>query len=396
MTSRSPLTVLPVTDRAAIVCLTGTLDADACADLARELGRHLDDAARRGKRLVLDVSGVPLVSAEARRSLRHATAHLAREPVPVVGAAPPVREALEHARLPGIRLYGTLAEALTEPPRPAPRSGHPPDEARDLYGETRDLYGEVFGLRAKARTSGLIGVAQGMLVVRYGLPGPAAAFALLRRASQHLNVPLRILASAVVTVPPPRAATEWFPGRAPHAPPDSPFLRAYGGDVTDRRQVLAAALREAIALSAADAAEVHLTDPAQDDALFLEQHQGLDAAYWDQVALVAHPPQVCARAQRQRAAVTVADVAADPALSVHPAGLALLKAGSHAVHSRPLLTPDAYCTGTLTLHRSRPGAWLTDAQLDELGALSVDLAAWRSWYRRTVVLDALEYLHRHR
>ncbi|MGW3136590.1 hypothetical protein [Streptomyces sp. NPDC001139] len=32
----------------------------------------------------------------------------------------------------------------------------------------------------------------------------------------------------------------------------------------------------------------------------------------------------------------------------------------------------------------------------ELTALAADLAAWRSWYRRTVVLDALEYLHRHR
>ncbi|WP_458246813.1 hypothetical protein [Streptomyces sp. MAI_2237] len=115
-----------------------------------------------------------------------------------------------------------------------------------------------------------------------------------------------------------------------------------------------------------------------------------------QVALVAHPPQVCARAQLRRAAVTVADVAADPALSVHPAGRALLKAGSHAVHSQPLTTPDAHCTGTLTLHRSLPGAWLTGRQREELTALAVDLAAWRSWYGRTVVLDALEYLHRHR
>ncbi|MFJ9728450.1 ANTAR domain-containing protein [Streptomyces sp. NPDC101209] len=389
MTSRSPLTVLSVTDRMAIVCLTGTLDADACADLTRELGRHLDEAAQHGKRLVLDMSGVALVSAAARRTLHHATEHLAREPVLVIGATPPVREALEHARLPGIRLYDTLAEALTGLPRPTALVRYAP-------GEARDLLGEVFGLRAKARTSGQIGIAQGMLVARYGLSGPAAAFDLLRRASQQLNVPLRVLASAVVTAPPPRTAGNWFPGRVAHRPPESAFLRAYGGDVTDRRQVLAAALREAIALSAADAAEVHLTDPAQDDALFLEQHQGLDAAYWDQVALVAHPPQVCARAQRQRAAVTVADVAADPALSVHPAGRALLRAGSHAVHSRPLITADGYCTGTLTLHRGRPGAWLTDRQVDELGVLARDLAAWRSWYRRTVVLDALEYLHQHR
>jgi hypothetical protein len=45
---------------------------------------------------------------------------------------------------------------------------------------------------------------------------------------------------------------------------------------------------------------------------------------------------------------------------------------------------------------SRPGAWPTDGQREELTALAGDLAARRSWYRRTVVLDALEYLHRHR
>ncbi|MFE5213382.1 MULTISPECIES: hypothetical protein [unclassified Streptomyces] len=28
--------------------------------------------------------------------------------------------------------------------------------------------------------------------------------------------------------------------------------------------------------------------------------------------------------------------------------------------------------------------------------LAADVAAWRSWYRRSVVLDALEYLHQHR
>ncbi|MER8005145.1 ANTAR domain-containing protein [Streptomyces sp. NPDC094149] len=389
MTSRSPLTVLSVPGRVTVVCLTGTLDAGACADLARDLRRHLDAAARHGRRPVLDMSGVRLVDATACRTLRHATDHLAREPVPVIGAKPPVREALEHPRPPGIRLYDTLAEALAELPRPVLSAEHPPAEPEDLRGE-------VFGLRAKARTTGLIGTAQGMLVVRYGLPGPAVAFSLLRRASQQVNVPLRVLASAVVTAPPPRAVEAWFPGRAPHAPPDSAFLRAYRGDVADRRQVLAAALREAVALSAADAAEVHLTDPAPDDALFLEQHQGLDAAYWDQVALVARPPLVCARAQRQHAPVTVAGVGADPALSVHPAGRALLKAGSHAVHSLPLITADGYCTGTLTLHRNRPGVWLTDRQREELGVLAGDLAAWRSWYRRTVVLDALEYLHQHR
>ncbi|MCD9879764.1 ANTAR domain-containing protein [Streptomyces guryensis] len=255
----------------------------------------------------------------------------------------------------------------------------------------------MFGLRAKARSSGLIGIAQGILIERYDLPDPPAAFALLREASQNLNVPLRVLASAVITAPPPQTTRKWFTGRTTHAaPPAAALLHTYGVDASDRRRVLTSALDEAVALSDADAGELHLTDLAQDDALVLEEHQGLDAPYWDQVSLVTEPPPVCAQAQRRGEAVTVVDVAESPDLSAHPAGRALLEAGSHAVHSRPLTTADGRCTGTLTLHRDPTGAWLTGEQERALGTLAAEVAAWRSWYRRAVVLDALEYLHQHR
>ncbi|MGW7663429.1 ANTAR domain-containing protein [Streptomyces sp. NPDC054756] len=396
MTSRSPLTVVPATDRVTVVCLTGTLDADGCARLALELTRHLDSAARRGHRLVLDMTAVPTVDETARRALRDQTAHLAGAPVLVV-ATPEVRKELEQDDLPGLRPHGTLVEALTSlPPAPAgpvrpPRSGNPPGAEAD------HLRREIFGLRAKARTSGLIGIAQGMLIARYGLPGPDAAFALLREGSQQCNVPLRVLASAVVTAPPPQTDTRWFVGRGTHPPPpDTAFLRSYTGDVTDRRQIISAALDTAIAVSEADAGEAHLTDAAQDHALFLEGHRGLGADYWDEVALVTGAPVVCAVAQERREPVAVPDVAADDALAAHPAGRALLAAGSRAVYSVPLITPEGHCTGTLTLHRNEPGIWPGATRRVELARLAADVAAWRSWYRRTVVLDALEHLHQNR
>ncbi|MEU6546337.1 ANTAR domain-containing protein [Streptomyces sp. NPDC046859] len=399
MTNRSPLTMVPATDRATVVCLAGALDTDCCDRLAGELTRHLDRAARQGHRLVLDMTAVPAVAEAARRTLREETGCLAGAPVLVV-ATPEVRKELEQDDLPGMRLHGTLVEALTSlPPSTAPapvrparprRTGKPPADAESMRGE-------IFGLRAKARTSGLIGVAQGMLIARYDLPGPAAAFALLREGSQQCNVPLRILASAVVTAPPPQTDAHWFLGRGTHAPPpDTAFVRAYGGDVTDRCHVLAAALDTAIAVAEADAGEVHLTDPAQDHALFLEGRRGLDAAYWDQVALVTGPPVVCAVARERLAPAAVPDVAADEALSAHPAGQALLAAGRRAVYSVPLITPETYCTGTLTLHRNEPGIWPRPARRTELARLAADVAAWRSWYRRTVVLDALEHLHQNR
>ncbi|MGY6027093.1 GAF domain-containing protein [Streptomyces spinosirectus] len=397
MTSRIPLTVQPTTDQVAVVCLSGPLGADACTDLALELEQHMGRAARQGQRLVLDLAGVELVSAAARRTVQRATDHLVHEPVLVVAARPSVRGVLEQAHLAGIRLHETLADALASLPlTPAPEISPgtpPPGHEPALAGGVRD---ELSGLRVKARTSGLIGIAQGMLMARYDLPGPAAALTLLRTASRQLDVPVREIASAVVTAPPPGTAEEWFPGRATHAPPSvGAFLRAYGGDVFDRREVLAAALHEAIALSGADGAEVHFADAAQDDALFLEHHHGLGAAYRDQVALVTEPPVVCARAQRQRESVTVPDVAADPGLAAHPVGHALLAAGTHALHSTPLVTTDGHCAGTLTLHWGKPGIRLTSSRRHALDTLTTEIAAWRSWYLRTVVLDALEHLHHH-
>jgi anti-anti-sigma regulatory factor len=399
MTSRSRLTVLTTTDRVTVVCLSGELDDEACAHLAREMEEPLRRAALRGRRLVLDLTGARTVSAAVRRILRQATDHLDHEPLPVVAPAPSIREALEHPHIAGIGLHDSLAGALAALPRPpATRDTPRASGSGPLPVDTEDLPGEVFGMRAKARSSGLIGIAQGLLIERYDLPGPAAAFALLREGSQHFNVPVRVLASAVITAPRPQTPGVWFPGRATHAPPPATgFLHSYGVDPTDRRQVLTCVLQEAVELSDADAGELHLADPAQDDALVLEQHHGLHAAYWDQVALVGGPPPVCAQAHLRGEPVTVVDVAADTLLSAHPAGRALLEAGSHAVHSTPL-TPAGgrgSGTGTLTVHRNPKGSWLTDHQERALVTLAAELADWCSWYRRTVVLDALEYLHQH-
>ncbi|MFD4259929.1 ANTAR domain-containing protein [Streptomyces sp. NPDC058534] len=204
MTSREPVTILSANDRARVVCLTGFLDAEAWLKLEQEFGQHLLEAARHDQRLILDLAAVQVVSAAARRTLQQATAHLADAPVLVVAAPPAVREVLERCPLTGIRLHDTLTGALRSLP-PLPADTHtstdvPADREmrRAAEMERDDLQGEVFGIRAKARSSALIGVAQGILIARYGLPGPAAAFALLRQASQHLNVPC-------ASLPPPRS-----------------------------------------------------------------------------------------------------------------------------------------------------------------------------------------------
>ncbi|MEW2258351.1 GAF domain-containing protein [Streptomyces sp. NPDC047869] len=388
MTAGASLTVLPVADRAVVLRLSGTLDRYGAGMLGRELDLRLARADRRGLRLVLDVSGVSRMSTEVRDALDARTRHLGAGPVLVSGACPEVRAVLTAAALPGVRLCPTLEEALAAVCREAADGPRPEAAARP-----EDVRSEVFGLRAKARTSGLIGIAQGILLARYGLPGPEEAFDLLREGSQHHNVPLRVLAAAAVSAPAPHAPGEWFPGRR-HLPPPVLGLALPGPvDVRDRRQVLRAAVYAAVTVTDADAAEIHLTDHTREEALVLEAHHALDAAYRDCLALVCGPPAVCSRALAAGKPVTVADVAADPELAGHPVGRATLAAGSRAVHSTPMTTAEGHCKGVVSVHRADPGAWLDRGQEAALDELAADLAAWRSWYCRTVVLDALEYLH---
>ncbi|MGW0284542.1 ANTAR domain-containing protein [Streptomyces sp. NPDC003236] len=389
MTAGARPAVLPVADRAVVLCLSGALDRHGAGMLGRELDLRLARADRRGLRLVLDVSGVSRMSAEVRDALDARTRHLGTGPVLVSGARPEVRGVLTAAELPGVRLCPTLEAALAAVRRAA-AAGPRPGAAEAL---PEDVRSEVFGLRAKARTSGLIGIAQGMLLARYGLTGPEEAFALLRDGSQHHNVPLRVLAAAVVSAPAPHTPGEWFPGRR-HLPPPVLGLAPSGRvDVRDRRQVLKAAVYAAVTLTDADAAEIHLTDHTREEALVLEAHHALDAAYRDCLALVCGPPAVCARARAAGGPVTVADVAADPGLAGHPVGRATLAAGSRAVHGTPMTTAAGDCKGVVCVHRAEPGVWLDRGQEAALDEVAADLAAWRSWYRRTVVLDALEYLH---
>jgi anti-anti-sigma regulatory factor/putative methionine-R-sulfoxide reductase with GAF domain len=384
------VTVQPVTDQAVVLRVSGTLDVHGAGAFGRELDLGLRRADERGQRLVLDFSGVRHVSTRALvDALDARTRHRAAGPVLVAGATPQVCRVLTTAPLPGVRLCPSLEGALTsvrgrstdpaEPPEP-----YPPAETGSE---------EIFGLRAKARTSGIIGIAQGILIARYGLPGPAAAFTLLRAGSQHHNVPLRVLASAVVSAPPPLTDEKWFPGRRHTPPPVAELLLEERVDPRDRRQVLRAAVYAAVTLADADAAEIHLTDTGQDGALVLEAHHGLDAAYRDCLSQVFGPPAVCGCVREARRAVTVEDVAAEPDLASHAAGRAARASGSRALHGIPMITDGGDCNGVICLHRAEPGAWLSPGQQDALDELARELADWRSWYRRTVVQDALEYLH---
>ncbi|MFD4259928.1 hypothetical protein ACFWR9_20460 [Streptomyces sp. NPDC058534] len=91
--------------------------------------------------------------------------------------------------------------------------------------------------------------------------------------------------------------------------------------------------------------------------------------------------------------MTVLDVTADAELANHAAGRALLTSHTRTITSIPLVTADRQCTGVLSLHWQQPATRLTTGQQQLLNKLANETATWSSWYRRTIVLDALEYLH---
>ncbi|MYW17381.1 ANTAR domain-containing protein [Streptomyces sp. SID2955] len=381
---------------ALLLRMTGSLDAHGARAWSDELRGHLHQADRAGLRPVLDMAHVQLGGAAVLRTLSETTrARTGRPDLVIVRARPGVREAVHLARLPGVQLYATLDEALRELARAASRVEELPawrsQMADPLRPSYEDLHKEVRALRARVRTAPVIGMAQGTLMVRYGLPDAGSAFRVLRDASQRFNVPLRVLVSAVVVARPP-SGEAWFPGRRCLPVPQLRILARGGRDPRYRRQMIDAVLHEALAIGKSPAGYVQLVDPAV-NALALETHHGCADTFLDHLARGRGEGTADAAARTRGRQVSVPDVATDPLLS-DECRCALLTTGARAVQSIPVLSSAGSCTGVISLHWAGAGHRPTAAQAEAFALLAADTAAWLSWYHRSVLLDALEHLHR--
>ncbi|MER6426555.1 ANTAR domain-containing protein [Streptomyces sp900105245] len=381
---------------ALLLRMSGSLDAQGAEAWSEELRGHLYQADRAGLRPVLDMAHVQVGGAAVLRTLSEtARVRTGRPDLIIVRARPGVREAVHLARLDGVRLFATLDEALRELARTATRVEELPawrsqmsDPLRPSYEE---LYKEVRALRARVRTAPVIGMAQGTLMVRYGLPDSGSAFRVLRETSQRFNVPLRVLVSAVVAARPP-AGEEWFPGRLPLPVPQLRLLGRSGRDPRCRRQMTDAVLHESLAVGRAPAGYVQFVDPAV-GTLTPETHYGCAETFLDHLVRGRdeNTPDALARTRRRR--VSVPDVAVDTLLSEDWRRV-LLTTGTRALHSVPVLSSAGSCTGVITLQWAEAGHRPTAAQAEAIAVLAADTAAWLSWYHRSVLLDALEHLHR--
>ncbi|MFE9674110.1 ANTAR domain-containing protein [Streptomyces sp. NPDC006259] len=370
----------------------GTLDASNADDFSHALASHLARAEVTETHAVLDMTDVHLSSAAAVRALDQVTRGLAAagRPLPIVQPRPHVREALRLAGLPGIRPHPTVESAL-QGLRAAPDTGGPPVPADPApLPAGGDPLAELRGLRAKLRSSALIGVAQGILLERYGLPTASVAFDLLSSASQHCNVPVRVLASAVVTTPPPGRASV----RSDRPPvPAAPFLARADVSPVERRRVLDAAAREALAVTGARSVDLLCVEEAQ-DTLVLEARCNLGEAFADVFAEVSHVRAPCTVARATLRRVVVESVATDPVFADARMREALLAEGTRSLYCAPLVDGAGTGVGVVSAHWPAAGRWLSGPQERALEALAHTVATWHDWYRRSVVADALDHLHR--
>ncbi|MYT74933.1 GAF domain-containing protein [Streptomyces sp. PsTaAH-137] len=379
-----------------LVRLSGDFDAVSVEALVEPF---LDRLHHAEERLVLDLTAARLMGAAAARAL---AAHLrpgARRTVLLVAAPTAARAALGTSTEPGPQVFTTVEAALAALPElpsavvRALTGTNGPELSREGLA---DLQQQVFGLTSKSRSREVIGMAQGIVLERYGLRSPSAAFDLLRVASQHHNVPVRILSAELVTAAPPAPGRAWFPGltgRDENAAPHLALLAGKDLDAGDFKQVLRAVVARATTSADADAGEVHLPYAALGKALILEGHTGLEAAYRNEVAEVKDPLSLPVLVHSKAQTVHVPDLATDLNVGTSPAGRAALAAGSRALLGVPALDESRAGVGVITVHHRRPGQRLTEAQGTALEALAGELAVWLSWYRRVVVLNALEHLH---
>ncbi|MGW4569283.1 ANTAR domain-containing protein [Streptomyces sp. NPDC004561] len=381
---------------ALLLRMSGSLDAHGARAWSEELRGHLEQADRAGLRPVLDMAHVQLGGAAVLRTLSETTrARSGRPDLIIVRARPGVREAVHLARLDGVQLYATLDEALRELARAASQVEELPawrsQMADPLRPSYQDLHEEVRALRARVRTAPVIGMAQGMLMARYGLPDSGSAFRALREASQRFNVPLRVLVSAVVVARPPDGDV-WFPGRRSLPVPQLRILARGGPDPRCRGRMIEAVLREALAIGRAAAGHVLSVDPAV-NALTLETHYGCSDAFLDHLVRGRDEGTAEAVARTRGRRVSVPDVAGDALLS-DDSRRALLGTGARALQCLPVLSSAGSCTGLITVHWPDAGHRPAPAQAEAFGVLAADTAAWLAWYHRSVLLDALEHLHR--
>jgi anti-anti-sigma factor len=367
-----------------VVALDGEIDLERC--------RELDDRLRHsGSRPVVDLTGVTLLSGVAIGVLVAHAQRLADEGgrlVVVTGGERNERllRVTEADRVLDVR---HTMPATAAPPIPVP----PPARNGERSVDPRDQ--EIFDLRRKLRTQSTIARAMGVLEERYGLADPGAAFDLLRAGSQSYNLRLSRVAAAFLAAPAPRRpdVEYWFPGRLRQPAPPLTFTSQEVARSGNRATVLDAVLDATAECVDAEMVDLQTAEPPHGD-LWMERYRDVPTGLLAVLDADAYRSTAPRLALRRRARVVVPDIATDPVLAGSSIQAVLMSFGSRAMHSSPLPAPVGRPIGVVSAHHTRPGRVPTEAEHRRLDTIVTEAGAWLDWHRRTVMLDALEHVHR--
>ncbi|NKI41934.1 ANTAR domain-containing protein [Streptomyces sp. LD120] len=347
--------------------LSGDVDEEDCAELTARIHR-LAGEADAGPFVALELSrAVRLSEAAAHALIRLVLAGGERHPRVVLTG-----EWLSHP---------DLARHRSEP------AGAPGEEASVLERQLQDL-------RASLLTRPLIAQAQGVLQERYALSASVSTFDLLRESSQRHNIKLRSLAAAFLSAPrPPGEVPLWFPGRKRAPVPALDFARQMERSRVPRSALAEAALRAALRGTRSDWGLLQVVDPVI--GLQLEADHEMPKELLDLLARVPEPDEQSMAARALEHGVRI-DHVEDEDGSPFGEGLGRLlrKAGVGRAHCAPLLSPAGARTGVITVFAPVGRDRLSETESKALDLIAAQTGAWLDWHRRTVVMDALEFLHR--
>jgi hypothetical protein len=168
----------------------------------------------------------------------------------------------------------------------------------------------------------------------------------------------------------PEYRAAWLRARRAGDLPDAGRRSASGPPgVDDATAVLKVAMERAMLVDGAAMGNAQVFDP-ETQSLRIVTHSGLPAEFVDFFGLVDRGAKTsCARALADASAVWVADAASSP-LFAGSAGLkVLLDAGTRAVASIPVVSPDGDVIAMINTHHRRPATW-TERQKHALERLA--------------------------
>ncbi|MBB4689135.1 STAS domain-containing protein [Amycolatopsis jiangsuensis] len=344
--------------RPVLIVVRGDIDGANCADWGHRL-REL--AASSGSDVLIDLSGLTLLTASGGRVLAHLAEQwgaAGRRTRIVVGANPVVARVVEIAEARVVlTVHESVAAALSAPDRPA------------------SLPDSWFVIREAVR----------QLQEQYGLSDAGPAVSLLQSVAREHRIRVHRLAAA--------AAGPAFPGQPAAGEAAEPILPFPVGAVAAPKfvTVLDHALRAALRATETPAGYAQLVAGGF---LRMASAHGIGRDLRRYLGQPGHESTPCARAARGGTRVTVGDVREDVPLAGTPALDMLRAEGILFACSTPVVDGEGRsCRAVLSLVDGRAGRGLTYAQADELDRIAEAVSRWAQWDDDRRVRTAVSDLH---